>query len=252
MTSSKTKILEQGDIFFLYRPKVNVQLARGIEDIQRFYVILKPSGMILFRRIIVGEKRLPDVGEFERAWGFVDRVSGDPEEIEDELDSQRYQTKTHGERVEPAARPAGEGIYAIVRHGEHTHIAYILELPRKSGEVQRELNIRKQGSIIVTVKNPKMDSPPQAGLPEMKKPKYPATLQRNFSGKRFTNLDPPEFLDYPGTELVLVGVPADVTRELGIKLHPRHKDEETAAIFSQLKMEKDLHPTAPLISGKWA
>ena len=31
----------------------------------------------------------------------------------------------------PPARPAAEGIYAIVRHGDHTHLAYVIELPQR-------------------------------------------------------------------------------------------------------------------------
>lgn len=32
-------------------------------------------------------------------------------------------------RVQPETRPAGEARYAIVDHGDHSHLAYALELP---------------------------------------------------------------------------------------------------------------------------
>ena len=38
------EILEQGSIAFVYRPRVQKVLARAIEDVQAFYVILMPEG----------------------------------------------------------------------------------------------------------------------------------------------------------------------------------------------------------------
>jgi hypothetical protein len=35
-------VLERGNIYFVYRPKVE-HTAAGLEDIQRFFVILSPS-----------------------------------------------------------------------------------------------------------------------------------------------------------------------------------------------------------------
>ena len=100
------RVLEQGDIFFCYRPRVGVDQVRGIDDVQRFYVIFKPGNKPMFRRMIIGRKRLPGVQRHERTWGFVDMVTGSAEQLEDELDPITYETKTRGERVEPPARPA--------------------------------------------------------------------------------------------------------------------------------------------------
>jgi len=246
-----SETLERGDIFFLYRPKLDIESVHSVDDVQRFYMILKPDGKQVFRRIIIGRKRLPDPGEHERTWGFVDLVSSNPEEIEDELDPQQYETKTRGLRVEPPARPVGEGIYAIVCHDRHSHIAYALELPKEPGEAQRAFNIKKGASLIVTVKNPEASSPPQAGLPPSRKPAYPESVIRKFGDRRFVDLDPPGFLDYPGTELVLVGAREDFKSELGIDLRPRHQSIKSAALFTRLGMEKDVHPLEPLTTGEW-
>jgi hypothetical protein len=246
-----TKILERGDIFFLYRPKLNAISVHSLGDIQRFYTVLKPDAKNLFRRIIIGRKRLTDIQKHERTWGFVDLVTRSAEQLDEELDPQRYLTKTRGERLEPAGRPAGEGVYLIACHENHTHIAYALELPKTPGEAQQQLNIRKQASIIVTVKNPDADSPPRADLPPSRKPDYSASLKRKFSNKRFVDLDPPDFLNYPGTELILIGASANAASELGIQLHPRRKRKESAATFTELKLEPNLHPTEPLMAGKW-
>lgn len=37
------KILEQGDIFFFFRPKVSSKDIKSIEDIRRFYMVLSPE-----------------------------------------------------------------------------------------------------------------------------------------------------------------------------------------------------------------
>jgi hypothetical protein len=245
------RILEEGDIFFCYRPKVDVARVRGLADIQRFHVILKPGSKDVFRRVVVGRKRLPDIAARERTWGFVDLVTTSPEEIEDEFDPESYETRTRGRRLVQAARPVGEGVYAIVSHENHTHLAYALELPETPGPAQAELNIGAQASFIVTVRNPDMPAPPQAGMPTTPKPRYPEELRRKFADRTFTDLDPPDFLDHPGTELVLIGAATDVHRELGLSLHPRRETEETAGIFTTLRMERDVHPLKPLLTGEW-
>jgi len=146
-TPRAASVLERGNIYFAYRPKVQAQTAHGFNDVHRFYVVLSPRGKASYRLIVIGQKKLPAVtGRGDRmAWGFVDEVSGRPEDVEDELDPRRDFTETHGERGQPAARPAGEGVYAIARHDRHTHFGHVLELPEKPGEVQRALNIGEDG-----------------------------------------------------------------------------------------------------------
>jgi len=248
-----TSVLENGDVYFAYRPKVDKQTARSIDDVRRLYMILHARGKDVYRLIIIGEKRLPSVngGGDRKTWGFVDKVAKDPEEVEDELDPESYRTRTRGERQVPAARPAGEGIYAIVEHERHTHLAYVLELPHKPGEVQRALNIVKEGSYIIAVKNPETPSPPGMGLDETRRARYPKKLRELFSGRRFIPANPPDFLDYEGAEILLVGARRDISAELGVELIPEHETEATAEIFNDLKLERSLHPLAPLFEGKW-
>jgi hypothetical protein len=244
-------VLERGGIFFFYRPKIAAGRVSGVNDVQRFYLVLKPADTQIFRRIIIGRKRLPEVGEHERVWGFVDLVTHDPEEIEDELDPATYQTRTRGRRTLPPARPAGEGVYAIVRHDDHTHLAYELELPEDLGPVQHDLNIMKQASVVVTVRNPDASAPPRAGLPAPRRPDYPDVLTQKFSGRRFTDLDPPDFLNYPGTEIVLIGASENVRPELTVDLNPEQETLGSADVFTELRMEPDLHPLRPLTTGHW-
>jgi hypothetical protein len=37
------EILEQGDIYFFYRPKKNVEEVKGIEDVRRFFMVTAPE-----------------------------------------------------------------------------------------------------------------------------------------------------------------------------------------------------------------
>jgi hypothetical protein len=247
-----TDVLERGNIYFAYRPKVEHTSAEGLEDIQRFFVILSPFGKERYRLIVIGRKKLPTIaGDRERNLGFVQKVGREPEEIEDELDRLTYSTQTRGERHLSPARPAGEGVYAIARHDDHTHLAFALELPERPGEVQEELNIPQEGSHIVTVKNPEADSPPGVGLPEEDRPDLPQRLRGRVHGRRFIPVDPPDFLDREGTELVLIGADEDVFEELGLRLDPQHETMETAELFNELRMERTAHPLKPLFEGRW-
>jgi hypothetical protein len=249
------KTLERGNIYFIYRLKVKgkgeEREIRGIDDVQRAYIIPNPHGEECHRFIALGQKRLPEIGNGERLWGFVDRVSPDPKKIEEELQHQTYKTKTRGERIQPAARPAGEGVYALVRHDDHTHLVYALELPEKPGEVQRALNIKEEGSYILSIKNPQVSSPPGTSLGEERKADFPRHLQERFQKRRFIAVDPPDFMNYEGAEILLIGTAEGIDHELGIELTPQRESESTAEIFNELRMVKSRHPITPLLEGHW-
>jgi hypothetical protein len=243
-------ILERGHIFFFYRPRVNHETVEGPDDVQRLSIVLLPRRRRVVRRLILGRKRLPEPEAHERFWGFVDEVAERPDEIEDELDREQYQTATRGLRMQPAARPAGEGVYGITRHEDHTHLVHQLELPRRPGEVQRELNIEPEASFIITVKNPEVPSPPGLGNPH-RRVELPQTLRERFAGRRFIAVDPPALLDVEGIEFVLIGAAKDVDAELGIDLKPERESLDRADIFRLLKLEPEEHPVEPLVKGEW-
>jgi hypothetical protein len=250
-----TPALERGNIFFFYRPRVQSPDEQwqpsGLDDIARSYIVLHRRGKKLYRLLIVGRKRLPNIAKREREWAFVEKVSSKPDEIEEELEREEYETETRGERVRPAARPAGEGVYALVRHEDHTHLAYALELPEKPGPVQRALQIEREASYIVSVKNPEAPSPPEAGLAPEQAAHYPKKLEDKFRGRRFVPADPPELLDYPGAQLLLIGASADVRAELGLDLDRERENERNAEIFRDLHLTKSQFPVEPLLQGKW-
>ncbi|MCU1261235.1 MAG: hypothetical protein JWO80_4120 [Bryobacterales bacterium] len=250
-----TSVLERGNIYFFYRPRVHPPgeepPPRGLDDIERSYIVLHAKGRNMYRLILIGRKRLPDIGKREKEWAFVYKASRTPREIEEDLREQDYETKTQGERVRPAARPAGEGVYALVRHEDHTHLAYALSLPKTPGPVQKALQIEREASYVASVKNPEAPSPPEAGLPPEEAANYPEHLQEKFRGRRFLPVDPPELLDYPGAQILLVGASADIRSELGLDLHPERETERNAEIFRDLHLSKSEFKVEPLFEGKW-
>jgi hypothetical protein len=251
----RTEVVEHGNIWFIYRPKVRAedepeQDVKGIGDIERFHVVLRPEGTSRFRLMTIGAKRLPDADEHERNWGFVDLIAKSAREVTDVLGEDHYDTKTRGERVRPAARPAGEGVYVLTLTGKTTHLAYALELPEKPGPVQKQLNIAEEASFALSIKNPEKGSPRNTGLDSAEKADYPDKIQKEFRDRRFATEDP-RLLDYEGAQFILIGAGRDVKRDLGIDLEPEDESEATADIFKQLRLSKGKHPIEPLLTGEW-
>ncbi|MBI4497430.1 MAG: hypothetical protein HY689_05980 [Chloroflexi bacterium] len=238
------EILERGDIYFAYRPRVDKFQVHGFKDIQRLYLILKPRPAGRYRLLIIGHKQLPEVENGARRpyWGFVENVFQTPEELERDL---------RGAGDQPAARAAGEGVYAIASHEGHTHLAYALELPEQLGEVQAALHIEKEGSYLLSIKNPEQRSRAGVGLAPEQRAHFPEELQRRFEGRNFIDADPPRLLDYPGAEVLLIGAAEDVSQELGIELYPEHETAATADVFTELRLDRQQHPVEPLLRGVW-
>ena len=138
------EVLERGRVTFLFRPKVDVSAPRGIDDVQRFWVVLAHAAGR--RRIAVGRKRMPHLRDREANWGFVDALDAD---VARDLDEREYVTKTRGERLQPGARRVAEGDYALVRHGDHVHLTW--NVAEEDPEMSRELEIGPRGSVLVAV-----------------------------------------------------------------------------------------------------
>jgi hypothetical protein len=256
MRGAMAEILEDGDSYFLYRPRVDEEQVSSLDEVQRLLVVLRPRRedthrADTLRLLVVGRKRLPDVTEHERSWWFVDRVVHRPEELSEALDHRTYQTKTRGERTQPPARPAGEGAYLIARHNGHTHLAYQLDRPSPPGPVQRDLNIARQASYVVTVKNPRLPAPPGFGRRRIGAAGFAPELLERFRGRHFIPLDPPEFLDYPGAEIVLIGAARDAARELDVDLDAEVEKAAGSTIFDDLRIGRYDRPVEPLLAGTW-
>ncbi len=232
------EILEQGDIYFIYRPEVRPEgegdeAAEGPGEVQNLYLVLKPQGGA-FRLINIGRKRLPDIEGHERNWGFVELVAKSGKEVEAGLRRETYATKTRGERVLPAARPAGEGVYALLRTNGKMHLAWALELPEQPGEVQKAFNIPAQASLAISIKNPEKGGPRSAQLSEEQKADYPQRLQKEFRGRRFATEDL-RLLDYEGAEIIFIGARKNLSQAYKIDLQLEDESEDSADMFRQLR-----------------
>lgn len=246
---SSEQIVEQGDIYFAYRPRIEEHKVEGLSDIQRFFMVLKPAGGGRFRLAVLGRKRLPDADDHERVWGFIDKIAKSGGEIEAEFKEQHYGTKTRGERTLPSVRPVGEGAYALLQRGRNLHLTYELELPRRPGKAQEEMNIPPQAAYVLSIRNPEAPSPPGAGLPGKEEAHYPKSLQHEFGGRRFATEDP-RLLDYEGAEFILIGARTDPERAYQIDIETEHETGQKADVFRQLKMSSREHPLEPLLKGE--
>jgi hypothetical protein len=138
-----------------------------------------------------------------------------------------------------------------VRHDDHTHLVYALELPTREGAAERELNIRREASYIVAVRNPETPRPANTGLDPERDATFPKRLQEKFAGRKFVPVDPPDFLDYEGAELMFIGAAEDPERELGIAFKPDRETEHTADVLRDLRLPRDV-VRVPLFEGEWA
>jgi hypothetical protein len=123
--NNEAEILEQGDIYFFYRPKKAAEEVKGIEDVRRFFMVTAPeqnssnNKSRLYRLFVIGKKSLPGVRKTEaraskRYWARVGGIFKDANELTRELLSDEF-------RRGDAARPVGEGKYAIVKHHHQNH-----------------------------------------------------------------------------------------------------------------------------------
>ncbi len=187
------EVLERGDVAFFWRPKVHAAGAPvAPPTVQRFFLILSPAGGG-HRRLRIGRKRLPEATG-QRFWANVERVGSLDRVLADQLEEERYPTRTRGERVQPGARPIGRGSYAFVRHDDHTHLAYRLEEREPDDELPDEVRVATSASYLVLYE---------------RRPRTRAT---------WTTEGHPSALDEVDAEIVLVGTRDDVEQSLGIDL----------------------------------
>jgi len=187
---------------------------------------------------------MPDIDKREKIWAFVEKVSPSLKEVEKGLEPTHYHTQTKGDRTLEGARPVGEGAYAIVEHHGHSHLAYVLELPSEPGEIQDVFHIEKEGSYIISIKNPEAVQPANVGLGMSQKAVFPEDLQKKFEGKKFISVNPVDFLDHQGAEILIIGVSKEVGKlgESGEMLESEERFEykrlQDDQLYEELKMDK--------------
>ena len=217
------------------------------------FVVLVPDEPQRYRLLVIRHRSFSQESEIDRTSGFVDTVSDEPKCVEDRLAPEARETKITAESHLPALRPIGEGVYRIIRHDDHTHIAYALELPKASGGAQASFTLENQANYIISMKNPQqrsrfaMDSQQSAALRK----------RLQIGDRQFCEADAPDFLNHAGMEFILIAVGertiADrYIEELGIKLQPELERVTSATIFHDLKTEISGHPPNLFLRGTGA
>src|ERR687887_2775219 len=254
-TNLEPQVLEQGDIYFFYRPKKDAQEVKGVEDVRRFFMVTAPeeekreeqennNKSQLYRLFVIGKKSLPEIRKTEarsseRYWARVGGIFKDPNELTKELFSDEFRK---GDR----ARPVGEGKYAIIKHRNHAELAYILEIPKEPGEAQQELGIEKEASYIISVINPR--KPAASSVAEGGKypsteeiPAYPEEVLREFGNSDiFVSLSKDtKLIDYKNAQIILIGAREGrdvIKQEIGIEIG---ESSQSADIFNKLKVRRE-------------
>ncbi|KAL4366574.1 hypothetical protein GQ457_05G030000 [Hibiscus cannabinus] len=215
----------------------------------------------LLRFIVMGRKKLPDPSKKSQSfWGFVELVTTKIEDVKNALKGEEYDTSSKGHRRISPARAVGEGVYRLVRHDPkknkmHTHLIYKLEFPQakeeEENEPQESLNIEREGSFLIQIKNPsKASSSEFRGLDNKRKAAFPAHLQGQLGKNRYHPADPPDFLNYEGCEMLLISASDDIEGELGLELET--EGEADPSCSDLVRTFGDTASTTPLFKGIWA
>lgn len=184
-TTGPVNIVEKGQIFFFFRHRVGVAKARGIEDVARSFIVLRPASSettsdikngslgfsATFRLLAVPKKVLPNFGGMKEM-GFVQKAHITLKELQETfIAGTDYATKTYGSRTIPEAKLYAKGVYTITSTLHCSYLSYILTDPKKLGPVQEDFGLHERGSWLVQSKNPKVFSPPSVSLRDS--PDYP-------------------------------------------------------------------------------
>lgn len=240
-----SEVIEIGDIYFFYRPKVNAEEISSIDDVQRFYLVLMPDHREKGRLFLVGKKRLPEITKGKpkstaREW-MMNSLTGSADKIRDEFKPVVYDTKTRGEQEQGEAIPAGEGRYALFERKGSSRLGYKLFEPKKPGKAQQELGILPEASFVISVRNPNIDVP---GFPN-DKPDFPGRLQEKFADERWIDVDESDLLDYENAQLILIGA-HDTLEQADVKITGKPD------LFKRLGLEPREWPAEPIEKGEFA
>lgn len=190
------EILEEGAVSFLAVPHGPGVSSRLHGDVERFFLVLAPSGRRPLRRLSVRRRRLPDQARGQRFFAHVDRIAARPGGLTEDV---RGRTRP---RPRAGARVLAVGRYALARHGNHVHLAYGLARACARGPLAAALGIAAGASFVLCVFRRSL---PPTRRPAANGPLAPAT---------------PERLDVLGAEVALVAGTRPDDARLGIASGP--------------------------------
>lgn len=239
--------MEKGIVYFFFRGRIGIDHPEKISDIARSYMVLRPiptdsklgDGPIgdagNSRLIAIPKKVLPRAGS-DRWLAFVEKTDASFAKLKDEfLAANDYDTKTAGTRHSPAATPFGEGVYAITTTGRESHLAYILTLPEKLGEVQTEIGLQEKGSWVLSTRNPQYPAPQNAALPEG--PDFSQDILDEFRSLRWMGTLPKHLV--PNAQFLLIGEPAGIEKAMQQDEKDKKDDDKTEPMEEMEKLEDE-------------
>lgn len=245
------EIIESGDLYFFYRPKVREEKVRNLDDVQRFYMVMAPEGGPM-RLVIVGQKYMPEIfpgrmAPSERNWAIVDYVTGSGEDLTKK--KLGWEETPGAERTIHPSRPAGAAKYQLILHEDHTELAYSLESPEEPGPVQETFNILPEAAYIFKIKNPEGAAPGYPGAEQ--KPEYPDELKELFD-QDWINVKDDRLLNYENAQILLIGArKAKIEEELGIEFRKEKASDAVDKLYSSLNLNREDHPLKPVAEGEW-
>ncbi|KAJ3190658.1 hypothetical protein HK101_008498 [Irineochytrium annulatum] len=261
--------IERGHIYFFYRPRVDEEDANSVSDVQRLFIVLRPTEGLsknVHRLIDVSAKTLPDpagnlvveertsdADHQKERWAFVEHVAPSMEEVLTPIRRRQYDTARHGTRTLDDARPCGAGVYAMVVENEQTHLCYVLRLPATLGEVQAQLNIHEKASLVLTVKNPAYPKT-APGKDPAATVQYPEELLQLFAGNEFIRAQPTSLLDHANAEIMLVpgaeGKLDDAERGTGVETLEEGQFKGIRQLNDRPKIFEEMTPEKPSVKPK--
>lgn len=204
---------EGGACYFFYRPRVGLKEAKNASDVAHCYMMLVPDKKDTARLLKIPSKKMPKAGSRSSHKLLFVAKAGSVQELIEYLGQQTTTTPvTKEQHTFYPARLAAAGFYSLFLHnhegsppsGMHAHLGWRLVAPRRMGPAQKMMNLVPEATSVVVVHNPARGT--WLGI----KCKLPEELQDQFKGKRVDQrknipLDPPEFLEQEGLEVLLVG-----------------------------------------------
>ncbi|KAF9502435.1 hypothetical protein BDN71DRAFT_1584601 [Pleurotus eryngii] len=214
-----TGTIERGHIYFFYRPRVEMEEAHSIDDVQRLHMLLIPrppkfsvldsekpkldrddddnyDDMAVLQEGTDAVPAKAALDTFEKHYRLITigkKALPHPEGTsrrERGLGAKSYETKTRGTRHKEASRLVARGVYAIVNNEPsvpskaETHLGFFISHPEKMGEVQEALGIQKASSFVLQVKNPLAPNTGGVRTPSSSKQvDYPESIMKSVFGQ---------------------------------------------------------------------
>jgi len=277
ISSLGASLIEEGTIYFFYRPKVDTYEVKDMADVHNLWVVMQPKLSVavpstdadklppseakekekeskkFFRLLNFHRKTLPNYaaeGKDQRL-ATVERTSPDIVDIELLL----LRNNVNNSHENPPSRPIGHGAYAILLHDkgikDHVHLVFALETPKELGEVQNAFHLPKQGNYILHVKKPETDEV-MASVPDAYKDLW--------SDRTYVSPPTNVLLNCDGVKILFTKTKQSITeskivaKELEILEEDiEHEEEATPEnIFDKLlHLDLDRSLAEPVLTGSW-